>query len=362
MNLYIGALSGTSMDGIDVAIVNLQDNVILAADTMRYPSNLHQRILDLSQGKKRPATEIAIVNRLIGKAFAQACLSVCQTANLEPSHITAIGSHGQTICHDGFGKPSYTMQLGCAHTIAYETGITTVADFRSRNIVTGGQGAPLAPLYHKHLFAALPKPIAVINIGGVANISWLSNDTTYGYDTGPGNGLMDLWIQSCKALPYDNEGAWAATGVLIPSLLQQMLKDPYFHINKPKSLDKLYFSKSWLKQHLTSNMAAVDVQTTLSHFSAKSIANEVECGPEEINTVICCGGGARNRHLLECLSLYLPEIPIKTPESLSPSINGDYIEAMLFAWLAQQRLAKIPMCSKVIMGGERKGLMGVVYE
>lgn len=361
MSLYIGALSGTSMDGIDAAIVNLDDHSLIAADTTPYSDELKQFLINVTNGELVSVSDIARAHRLAGIAFSQACINLCNKAGISRSKISAIGSHGQTVCHDGSAEPSYTMQLGCAHTIAYNTGIKTVSDFRGRDIAAGGQGAPLAPLYHKVLFAKHPKPMLVVNIGGVANISCLNDKLAYGYDTGPGNGLMDAWMQLHNNAAFDFDGEWAASGTLIPELLYSMLKDEYFAKSRPKSLDKNYFSMQWLKQYLTKDMSPRDIQTTLTHFTAKTIADEVLKQSNSPSIVVCCGGGARNTYLLQCISTYLPKICVKTINQANSSLNGDYVEAMLFAWLAKQRIENRRIDSINITGSASSELMGVVY-
>ena len=361
MNLYMGVLSGTSMDGIDVAIVNVEEHSVIAADTYPYSAKLYKDLYQLANGKPMPVTEMARLHRMLGIEFAGACNRLLCSTEIKASDIKAIGSHGQTVCHEPFAAPAYTLQLGCAHTIAQQTGIRTVADFRSGDIVAGGQGAPLAPLYHKELFSEVTRPYAVVNIGGIANVSWISDErSSYGTDTGPGNVLLDAWISFNNDETYDREGLWAMEGCQLPELLEQLLSDPYFQQSKPKSLDKSYFSLQWLRKFLNSDIQAADVQATLTHFTAKTIANDILENIQSPTCVICCGGGVHNNYLMQCLEQYLPDISIQHPQNFN--LNTDYIEAMLFAWLAKQRInsRKISLTPAII--SSEAHLFGVIYE
>ncbi|MCC5792516.1 MAG: anhydro-N-acetylmuramic acid kinase [Legionellaceae bacterium] len=359
-NLYMGVLSGTSMDGIDVAVVDCAQHRLLAANTFPYDDRLHTRIRCLAQGEAMTAAEISQLDRQIGLAFAHACTQLLSYHGLTAQDVCAIGSHGQTVSHNPKAKPANTLQLGCAHTIAYETGMTTVADFRRADIAQGGQGAPLAPLYHRELFKEYPKPLAIVNIGGIANLSWLDDaGGDYGYDTGPGNVLLDAWSEHCRQLAHDDRGLWGKSGTLIPELLTELLKDPYFLEPLPKSLDKEAFNRHWLEAFSPHRYPMVDIQCTLTHFTAKSIALALQHNRSAAKQLIVCGGGAHNDFLLECLRSYCPEIPVKQARELQ--LDENYIEAMLFAWLAQQRLLNHKLDLRAYTGGRASQYSGIVY-
>jgi len=241
MRLLIGLMSGTSMDGIDAALVDVNTNTLIAGITRSYSMPAQQRLRAVLNGEQTGPAALSQLNTVLGKEFALAVQQLLDTTNIKPHQVVAIGSHGQTICHDATADIPYTVQLGCAHTIAALTGIQVVADFRTRDLVMGGQGAPFAPLYHQALFTDLTTPAAVVNIGGIANVTFLAPVVAVsGYDTGPGNCLMDAWVQKNLHKSYDEKGAWGATGHLIEPLLTSMLADPYFELPAPIGTQVIY--------------------------------------------------------------------------------------------------------------------------
>lgn len=357
MSLYIGLMSGTSMDGIDAALVDVSTNTLIMGIMRPYSDDAEQRLRGMLDNKFTSAAQLSQLNTILGREFARAVHQLLDTVNLLPEQVIAIGSHGQTICHDATADIPYTVQLGCAHTIAALTGIQVVADFRTRDLVMGGQGAPFAPAYHQALFASKAISIAVVNIGGIANVTVLAPDAPVsGYDTGPGNCLMDAWVKKHLDKPYDANGAWAATGNVIAPLLASLLADPYFELPAPKSLDKAYFSDAWLAQHLRHDYASHNVQATLVAFTAKTICKAIKT---PINRVAICGGGANNTALLQAMRCELPSLQVDSTELLG--VNPDFLEAMMFAWLADKTLNRIPVDLTGITGAKCPTILGAIY-
>lgn len=360
MRLFIGLMSGTSMDGIDVALVDMNTNTLIAGLTRPYSEKAKGFLLNvLGQEQTRPAV-LYQLNTLLGREFAQAVFDIVEKAKISSNDVIAIGSHGQTICHDATADIPYTLQLGCPHTIAELTGIKVVADFRTRDLVVGGQGAPFAPAYHQALFAGKELPLAVVNIGGIANITYLkSNDKVYGHDIGPGNCLLDAWVLKHRGTTYDQEGAWAATGQVIQPLLSALLEDPYFKRPSPKSLGKEYFSTEWLASYLYPNLAPNDVQATLLELTAVTIINDIKNCGLELKRLAICGGGAHNCHLQHALRAHLPSLQIDSTKALG--IDPDFLEAMMFAWFADKTLSGTSLDLKEITGAKNRTILGAIY-
>lgn len=361
MNLFIGLMSGTSMDGIDAALVDVSQNKLIAACTRPYTNETYHLLQTVVQAAHVKLDDLGLLNRLLGNEFAQAANQVMQVADIGFEKVTAIGSHGQTIVHDAKSTPSFTMQLACPHTIAEQTGRTVVADFRTRDLVLGGQGAPLAPLYHQRLFGSFEHPIAVVNIGGIANVSFITlrGDVVTGYDTGPGNCLMDAWIQKNAGYSFDADGQWASQGKVIPELLAQLLSDPYFSCVPPKSIGKEYFSPLWLVERLKPEYKTEDVQATLLTLTAESITQAIHSHPNQPKQVILCGGGARNGALVHAIDMKLSYAEIKDASLFG--FDPDYIEAMMFAWLAEKRLNNTVFDLHSITGAIKPAVLGTVY-
>lgn len=360
MSLFIGLISGTSMDGIDAALVDVEQNKLIHGITYPYSTKLQDQLLKFDAYQKHTLQSVLQLNHILGAEFAQAALALLKETPYQAADIQAIGSHGQTLYHDPNADIPTTLQLGCPHTIAAHTNITVVADFRTRDMVLGGQGAPFAPLYHQELFKNDTLPVALVNIGGIANLTILhQSDVTSGYDTGPGNALMDAWIKKHKNLPYDANGAWAQTGELLPELLVKLLEDAYFSKPTPKSIDKAYYSLSWLEQYLNPNNKPEDVQNTLLHLTAHSVADSVKFSAKSCTQVLLCGGGAHNQALIKALTHYLPGYVVDT--TLAFNIHPDYIEAMMFAWLAKQTLSSNPVDLTRITGADKPAILGAIY-
>lgn len=360
MALYIGLMSGTSMDGIDAALVELPANKLIHGITVKYSGEVKQRIEHVLTGVDLTLGEICQLNTLIGREFASAVNQLLLDAGVSAKDIEAIGSHGQTVCHDTSGTIPYTLQLGCGHTISSLTGIPVIADFRTRDLVNGGQGAPFAPLYHQELFSQADSDVALVNIGGIANVSLISPEhPTKGWDVGPGNCLMDGWIYRHLGKSYDENGAWSAQGTVIKSLLDHLLSDPFFALKAPKSIGKEYFSSSWLENHLLQEYKPVDVQATLLALTAHAIAGAIVNNKKPLKQVYLCGGGTHNTQLRLLLAELLPETQVKSIGDAG--FSPDYLEAMMFAWLAQQTMNAQPVDLSSITGSKKVALLGAVY-
>lgn len=361
--LYIGLMSGTSVDGIDAALVEFNDGKITLIDFhyQSFPEQLRRQIQQISQ----PDQPILLkdygkLDSHLGQLFAEAALTLLDKTQLPPERIHAIGSHGQTVYHAPESPNGFSLQIGDPNRIAELTGITTVADFRRRDIACGGQGAPLVPAFHQAIFADPLQAKTILNIGGIANITVLNHPAVMGFDTGPGNAFMDSWCQQHLGTSYDRDGHWAATGQIQPLLLSALKSDAYFQLAPPKSTGKEYFSTQWLQQKLQlfSNIKAEDVQATLCQLTADSIAEAIRQHAADSQQVLVCGGGAHNRQLLKQLQQQLTAEVVSTA---SVGIDPDHVEAIAFAWLARQTLNKLPgnLCS--VTGASSPALLGGIY-
>ena len=308
------------------------------------------------------------LDRELGVRFAQAANELMAQQNLSAADITAIGSHGQTIRHfppDNGSEHAYSLQVGDPNTIAQLTGITTVADFRRRDIALGGHGAPLVPAFHQAVFEKPGFPRAIINIGGMANITLLPGDelpsSLLGYDTGPGNGLMDSWVNQNLGHPFDKNGHWAAQGQVIDALLQQMLKTPYLSQPAPKSTGPELFNLSWLTGHLQQlpEVSAVDVQATLLEFTAHTITEAVKSQIPLAREVFFCGGGTYNTALMQRLETLLHPTLIASTEQLG--VAPEWVEAVAFAWLAKQTLERKPGNVPMVTGASKASILGAIH-
>jgi anhydro-N-acetylmuramic acid kinase len=359
-DLYIGLMSGTSMDGVDAALINTQKNELIAGLTLPYSKKLQAELLSFDADKTYTAQTFLALNHQLGHAFSDAALALLKKTNYQSDNITAIGSHGQTLYHAPDADIPTTLQLACPHTIAEKTGITVVADFRTRDLILGGQGAPFAPYYHQELLKNKKIPVIMVNIGGISNVSVLSQTAPpIGYDTGPGNALMDAWIKKNKNLFFDKNGDWAASGDLIPELLNRLLADAFFKKTAPKSIDKAYYALDWIEQHIKDNDKPEDVQATLLHLTAHSIADAIQAESSSAEQVLVCGGGAHNQALMQTLKHYLPHHEVTTTRAVD--MSPDYLEAMMFAWLAEQAILKKPLDLTHITGASKAGILGAIY-
>lgn len=358
--LYIGMMSGTSVDGIDVVIADFTETkpAIIATHYTPYSSELRERILNLcEQG------EVAVLGDLdavLGNAFAAAANELIASSNIQANLIKAIGSHGQTIRH---APNRFTIQIGDPNIIATQTGVTTVADFRRKDMALGGQGAPLVPAFHAAIFNKPNVTRIITNIGGIANVTILSSDhSILGFDTGPGNTLCDAWINHSQQKTVDESGKWAATGSVNQPLLKQMLADAYFALPAPKSTGREQFNLAWIQKHLqslASPIAAEDVQATLVELTATSILDAIKKYTPK-GEIYICGGGAHNTYLMQRLTqLGAPHYSIATTDVVG--VHPDWVEALAFAWLAKQSLARQPGNLPAVTGASHAISLGGIY-
>jgi anhydro-N-acetylmuramic acid kinase len=344
------------MDGIDAALVELPSNRFILGLTRTYSPEVKARLQACLSEHKLSLESFAQLNTLIGSDFAKAAQELMQKAGVKAKQIEAIGSHGQTLCHDARNTIPYTVQLGCAHTISSMTQTTVVADFRTRDLVNKGQGAPFAPLFHEVVFASAQSACAAVNVGGIANISLLlPNKPTTGWDVGPGNCLMDAWVYEHQGTHFDEGGAFARRGEVITELLHVLLEDPFLALKPPKSIGKEYYSLTWLRPFLKPQYQPQDVQATLSALTAKAIADAM---PKEVSSLYLCGGGTHNKDLVRRLEHLLPEVLVQSCSEVG--VDPDYLEAMMFAWLAYQTLNRSPVDTSKVTGGQ-KAILGAVY-
>lgn len=367
---YIGIISGTSMDAIDCVVIELRDNKLdlLATQTTHYPAEIRQQLFELCANPVISLMDFGKLDVAVGNVFGAAINKLIGACGLDPAEITAIGSHGQTIFHAPEPPQAFSLQIGDPNTIATATGITTVADFRQRDVSAGGQGAPLAPLFHQFLFKKSADPQCILNIGGISNITWLNNEinsTPVGFDTGPGNALMDLWVNRWLQLPYDADGAWAASGSIIPTLLDRFLEEKYFQKPAPKSTGRELFNREWLENSLAGlhTLQPEDVQRTLLELTARTIADALmQTHPNQSNPtaeLLVCGGGVYNKKLMQRLQKLLPGLIVS-----STALHGmppDWIEASTFAWLASKTIRKEKIDTRVLTGAQEPIILGGVY-
>jgi anhydro-N-acetylmuramic acid kinase len=340
--LYLGLISGTSADGIDVALASFAGKPkLLAGLTYPYRDDLRRRILTLAQGDGYIALdEFGALDVEIARTFAAAALELLKRENIDATQIRALGSHGQTVRHRPLGGTPYTMQLGDPNVIAELTGITTVADFRRRDIAAGGHGAPLAPAFHAAMLPHDMHTRVVLNLGGIANITILDGDAKKplrGFDTGPASCLLDAWITKHLDQPYDKDGAFAASGSVDETLLKRLLSEPYFALAAPKSTGREVFHLTWLAEHLRGlAIAPKNVQATLVALSAITIADAIRTHAPGTKEVRVCGGGVHNPVLMAAIADALAPICVASIAGLG--IDPDFVEAMTFAWLARERM------------------------
>jgi len=361
---YIGLMSGTSMDGIDAAVVSFDENRVElhATVSQQYPDQLRK---DLAKAANTPIDspieDLGSLDAAVGERFRDAALKAVSASGIDVHDIIAIGSHGQTVRHQPDAISPYSLQIGNPATIANDTGIVTVADFRSADIAAGGQGAPLVPPFHEWLFGGTGKPRAILNIGGIANVTLLgsSEEPVTGFDTGPGNTLLDRWIQRRRNETFDRDGAWAAEGKVIEPLLERFLDYPYFERPPPKSTGLEEFNLAWLANHDALEYEAVDVQATLSELTARTIANDILRYAPSTEEIFVCGGGAHNADLLARLARVLPKMPVDS--TASAGLHPDWVEAAAFAWLAMRTMNNQTGNLPSVTGAGRKVVLGAIH-
>ncbi len=366
MELYIGIMSGTSMDGIDAVLVTFegQKNQIIESHSQAFPGDLKARLDRLLNNYQTTLREIGEIDHYLALCYADTVKNLICKTTFNPQQIRAIGCHGQTVFHSPGTRFPFTMQLGDGNLISTKTGIKTVVDFRRMDMAFGGGGAPLTPAFHQAFLNDKQEKKVILNLGGIANITILASEdkNVLGFDTGPANCLMDSWIQYIKGEKYDNGGNWAKSGKVIDELLNEMLNEAYFKQSVPKSTGRELFNLKWLNKHLKENSVFKneDIQATLLELTAISIAQSIKTYANCTNTVYACGGGAYNKYLLERLSFHLPNIKVATTEKLG--IPPLQVEAIAFAWLAMQRVNNQPGNLPSVTGASQKVLLGTIYE
>jgi anhydro-N-acetylmuramic acid kinase len=366
--LYLGLISGTSADGIDVALLRFEPApVLLAARTFGYSADLRGRLLALMHADNLPVDAFGELDAEVGETFAAAALALLADAGVAPAAVVALGSHGQTVRHRPSNRHPFTLQIGDPNRIAERTGIATVADFRRRDIAAGGQGAPLVCALHAALFASATEARAILNLGGIANFTLLQDgQPVRGFDTGPANCLLDGWAQRHLGTSHDRGGEFAAGGQANRELLDELLADGYFAQPLPKSTGREHFHLEWLEQRLASHSALspADVQATLLELSARSIADALARHAPATRRVIACGGGVHNQRLMQrlgdCLAQALDH-PCGLETTAAHGLDPDFVEAAAFAWLARQTLAGLPGNCVEVTGASGQRVLGAVY-
>jgi anhydro-N-acetylmuramic acid kinase len=361
---YVGLMSGTSMDGIDAALVSFGDASVdvHATHSEPYPQDLQDALLTAIRAPLDvvldPSGEL---DRRVGECFLGAALAVIEKSGVSRREIVAIGSHGQTLRHQPNAVEPFSLQIGNARIIATGTGTTTVANFREADIAAGGQGAPLVPPFHQWLLSSADRNRVVVNIGGIANITVLPTGVlgVLGFDTGPGNGLMDAWTSRHLGKAFDHAGEWAASGTTIGPLLNEFCGDPYFELRPPKSTGFEYFNPKWLRQFEVDRFDPDDVQATLCELSAATIATAINEYTDNTQEVFVCGGGVHNNELMNRLSHCLPTAVVCS--TLDAGLDPDWVEAAAFAWLAMRTMSGESGNLPGVTGATHKVVLGDIH-
>lgn len=366
MNLYIGLMSGTSLDAIDASIVDISEHQVSLKHSIEspIPADLKQQLLTLISNKGGDNIELlGEVDAKMGELFAQAVNQLLNDSPYSAEDIIAIGSHGQTIRHRPDNETPFTLQIGDASRICELTGITTVTDFRRRDIAAGGQGAPLVPAFHRAVFSSDTENRCIINIGGMANISYLPKDQqqqTGGFDTGPGNVLLDSWCQLHTDDNYDKNGDWGRSGKLSQPLLDEMLSDGYFSQPLPKSTGREHFNLDWIHKHLNeSAVDAHDIQNCLTELTAQTIIDAIDQHFPNTSQLVICGGGAYNQYLLERLDFLSGNRTLLNTSDYG--IDPNWVEAAAFAWLAYCCLNNVCANEPLVTGAHSRVVLGAIY-
>ncbi|WP_194791236.1 anhydro-N-acetylmuramic acid kinase [Pseudomonas sp. UFMG81] len=361
MALYLGVMSGTSLDGLDIALIEQSEQPrLLATRYLPMPADLRQELLALCSSGPDEIARAALAENRWATLAAQGINHLLATQGLQADAIRAIGSHGQTIRHEP--ARGFTVQIGNPALLAELTGICVVGDFRRRDVAAGGQGAPLVPAFHEALFGHLGQHLAVLNVGGFSNLSLIERDKpVHGFDCGPGNVLLDAWIERKRGQAFDSDGAWAASGVVQQALLSTLLSDPFFAGSGPKSTGREVFNLPWLDGHLAGlpRYRDEDVQATLLELTATSIIDSLRQAQTGTEALLVCGGGARNGAMMARLAQLLPGA--KTSSTAAHGIDADWVEAMAFAWLAHCCLEGIPANRPSVTAARGLRILGAIY-
>ncbi len=365
--LYAGLMSGTSMDGIDAALVEFDGSQIklIASHSHSIPASLKTKLSLLSLNSEHATIDmLGEADAELGDLFAEAINELLSNAGIQASEVSGIGSHGQTIRHRPDLPRRFTMQIGDANKISYKTGITTVADFRRKDMAANGEGAPLTPAFHQQVFHSNNENRAILNIGGISNLSYLPKDkeqNCFGFDCGPGNILMDAWIQRHQQQAFDKNGEWAASADADQNFVSQLMSDSFIQQQPPKSTGKEHYHLDWLEQQNGfKQLTIAQVQASLCQFTCDSIIYAIKNYLPELNRLIICGGGVHNAHLISLLNYRLPEINIESSEI--HGIHPDWVEAIAFAWLAKKTLNKESGNLPAVTGANRAVILGAIYQ
>lgn len=359
-DLFVGLMSGTSLDGVDAALVEFTTPGATLIETvyLPFPAVLEAELHALQAPGPNELDRAARAGNALSRLYAEAVLALLHQARIAPAAICACGCHGQTIRH----RPDagYSLQIGNPALLAELTGIRVVADFRSRDIAAGGQGAPLVPAFHAAVFGTVTQHRVILNIGGIANLTDLpAKGVVTGFDTGPGNVLLDLWTRRHLGEAHDRAGAWAQGGKVLVDTLEAMLAEPYFARRPPKSCGRDLFNAAWLEKFPLQQATAQDMQATLAELSARSIAEAVKRYCPHAEELYVCGGGAHNLDLLERLRRNLPACRIDT--TAAQGTDPDWVEAIAFAWMAQQTLAGRASNLPAVTGAAGARVLGAIY-
>ncbi len=360
--IYIGLISGTSVDAVDAVVADFEPFPprLVASHSQPIEPSLKQRILDLCNSGNNEIERMGRLDRELGHVFAEAAIAVAKRGGVRLEQISAIGSHGQTIRHEPEVAYPFTLQIGDPNTIVQQTGIITVADFRRRDLAVGGQGAPLAPAYHRWMLQG--RAGVVVNIGGMSNVTLLpinSEEPVVGFDTGPGNVLLDDWMFRTEGETFDCDGAFARSGRVVEPLLELLRSDPFFSLQPPKSTGRETFNRAWFDQRYQQigQQRPEDVAATLVELTASTIADAIhDCAAQSLWV---CGGGAHNRYLLERLSAHLSGWEVDTSATIG--MEPDWVEAMAFAWLARETLSGRTGNLPEVTGADRPVILGAIY-
>jgi len=367
-NCYVGLMSGTSLDGIDAALVQIGKKgqlEVISLLTSKFPEHIPSQLRSLISGKSESLHALCSLDIELGEIYANVTLDLLSRSSCKPHDIRAIGSHGQTIRHKPDARHPYSLQIGNPSVISEITGITTVAGFRARDIAAGGQGAPLAPAFHRAAFSDHKQKRIIVNIGGISNITLLphlqSSAIVSGYDTGPGNCLLDAWTMSCRGLHYDENGDWAGSGDADRDLLDSLLADSYFSKSSPKSTATDYFNLDWLESShpLVADLKAENVQATLAELTAHTIALHIIREGYDDTEIYLCGGGVHNKDLVNRIARHLPKAALSTTESLG--LDPDYVEATAVAWLAWRTMEKKAGNLPAVTGASHPVVLGGIF-
>ncbi len=357
--LFIGVMSGTSLDGADALLVGFDPQpAVLAFASIPYPESLRVRLLGLHENAPGELEQAALAANECTRIYAAAISELLDRTGIRAADVAAIGSHGQTVRH----RPDlgFTLQLQNPALLTELTGITVVADFRSRDVAAGGQGAPLAPAFHDAMFRDPAADRVVVNIGGISNATMLlRGQSAFGFDCGPGNMLMDAWTKRHTGKPFDSQGEWAGTGKVVPSLLATLAAEPYFKLGPPKSSGRDLFNAGWVDRAVDPSLRPQDVQATLLELTAQTIAADIERYAPESGAVYACGGGALNVRLMARLGQLLPKAEVRRTDALG--VPAMQVEALAFAWLAKQAVERRPTDLRAVTGAKHPTLLGAVY-